>query len=654
MASLFTGGVFQAIGSTGLALPGALLYSYAAGGLTPLATHTDQGGLSDNANPVVCDAAGQASVWLGTATYRFILKTAAGVTVWDRDNVSSFAALNDLSSTSSTTRGDALIGVKRTVTSYATTQHAWHESQPVNVRSDSAAVGDGATNDTSGLNVALAANRSATLGDGTFLATPPAGASLADITRDYAHIAGPGCFKVRSGTYYLGTPGAVDTYAYYRVSGHGAVVFGTGFDGNSQATILPYQPAGENVYFYPVNLYGDKQGQKAIANHSTGAGGHAVEGSNGTMMVVALNSAEEHNGIGTTNTEGLAIIGNVSADATDSHYYVNTDDTVTIVGNAGRGNTGGGGLDLAGATSAVAVGNAFTGGSANAVWALKSPNTATVYQRLLIASNLAYNNCSYPNNYQGEIQLGDYNNLAVAQGSDVAVIGNFVLPQDTPGGSGFNNGVWIHAGNTRTAVIGNVISPDAALITASQPVVRDMGSTKPIIAGNVSFGDTPGLVYWDAAPTTYAYYANNVNMRIHPSSVGLPSAMESSDGVWNYHIVRSLTKAGKTVMDIFYTGAGYVHDVIEITLSQANDNGAVSHRITARGVTAAATSVVINTTLFSVGTNPPVVTLNTAVNGRLRITAATAAGGFDNELCAFNIRITTPDDRPSRFVPVFA
>jgi hypothetical protein len=136
--------------------------------------------------------------------------------------------------------------------------------------------------------------------------------------------------------------------------------------------------------------------------------------------------------------------------------------------------------------------------------------------------------------------------------------------------------------------------------------------------------------------------------------VGLPSAMESSDGVWNYHIVRSLTKAGKTVMDIFYTGAGYVHDVIEITLSQANDNGAVSHRITARGVTAAATSVVINTTLFSVGTNPPGVTLNTAVNGRLRITAATAAGGFDNELCAFNIRITTPDDRPSRFVPVFA
>jgi hypothetical protein len=88
MASNFTGGVFQAQDATGV-LPGALLYSYAAGTTTPLATYTDQGGLSANANPVVCDANGQAHVHTGTAAYKWVLKTVTGVTVWTEDNWSS-------------------------------------------------------------------------------------------------------------------------------------------------------------------------------------------------------------------------------------------------------------------------------------------------------------------------------------------------------------------------------------------------------------------------------------------------------------------------------------------------------------------------------------------------------------------------------------
>jgi hypothetical protein len=140
MASNFTGGKFQAIGSDGLALPGALLYTYAAGGLTPLATYTDQGGLSSNANPVVCDAAGQASVWLGASAYRMILRTAAGVTVWDVDNLSAGASVSDLSSTSSTSLGDAMVGVKLNATgAVATTQHQINEERVCVTRFMSAA-----------------------------------------------------------------------------------------------------------------------------------------------------------------------------------------------------------------------------------------------------------------------------------------------------------------------------------------------------------------------------------------------------------------------------------------------------------------------------------------------------------------------------------
>ncbi len=86
MAVLFSGGKFHAENAAG-SVPGALLNTYAAGGLTPLATYTDQGGASENTNPVVCDSDGYASVWLGAASYRMILQDSDGLTIWDEDNI---------------------------------------------------------------------------------------------------------------------------------------------------------------------------------------------------------------------------------------------------------------------------------------------------------------------------------------------------------------------------------------------------------------------------------------------------------------------------------------------------------------------------------------------------------------------------------------
>ena len=87
MASLFTDGKFQAFDADGNPLASGKLYSYAAGTLTPLATYTTQAGTVANANPVILDSAGRASVWRGPASYRMILKTSADVTVWDVDNI---------------------------------------------------------------------------------------------------------------------------------------------------------------------------------------------------------------------------------------------------------------------------------------------------------------------------------------------------------------------------------------------------------------------------------------------------------------------------------------------------------------------------------------------------------------------------------------
>lgn len=89
----------QALDANGNALSGALLYTYAAGTSTPLATYSDVSLTTANANPVVADSGGFfGPVYQSAASYKIVLKTAAGVTVWSQDNVAAIA-LSAISST---------------------------------------------------------------------------------------------------------------------------------------------------------------------------------------------------------------------------------------------------------------------------------------------------------------------------------------------------------------------------------------------------------------------------------------------------------------------------------------------------------------------------------------------------------------------------
>lgn len=87
MAYNYSGGRFQAFDSSGDPLASGKVYTYYAGTTTPLASYTTQAATTPNANPVILDSAGRASIWLGPYAYRIILKTSADVTVWDDDNV---------------------------------------------------------------------------------------------------------------------------------------------------------------------------------------------------------------------------------------------------------------------------------------------------------------------------------------------------------------------------------------------------------------------------------------------------------------------------------------------------------------------------------------------------------------------------------------
>ena len=89
---------FRAFTATGTPLVGGKLYSYTTGTDTPKDTYSDSAGSVANTNPVVLDAAGEATVYLN-GQYKLVLKDADGVTKWTMDPVDGI----NTTSTSTTT-----------------------------------------------------------------------------------------------------------------------------------------------------------------------------------------------------------------------------------------------------------------------------------------------------------------------------------------------------------------------------------------------------------------------------------------------------------------------------------------------------------------------------------------------------------------------
>lgn len=84
--SLLPNPKFQAFDSNGDPLSGGLLYTYEPGTTTNKATYSDKDLTTPNANPVVLDSRGEATVYLDGST-KLLLKTSDGTTIWTMDNV---------------------------------------------------------------------------------------------------------------------------------------------------------------------------------------------------------------------------------------------------------------------------------------------------------------------------------------------------------------------------------------------------------------------------------------------------------------------------------------------------------------------------------------------------------------------------------------
>jgi hypothetical protein len=79
----------QALDDNGDPLDGGFLYTYATGTSTPATTYTDANLLVPNTNPIVLTAGGRYKIYLAPLSYKFVLKSSAGVVIDTTDPIGS-------------------------------------------------------------------------------------------------------------------------------------------------------------------------------------------------------------------------------------------------------------------------------------------------------------------------------------------------------------------------------------------------------------------------------------------------------------------------------------------------------------------------------------------------------------------------------------
>jgi hypothetical protein len=79
----------QFFDANGIPLSGGFVYTYASGSVTPLVTYKDNAGTA-NTNPIVLDAGGYATMYLGQSSYKFCVQNSSAVQQYCQDNIQNF------------------------------------------------------------------------------------------------------------------------------------------------------------------------------------------------------------------------------------------------------------------------------------------------------------------------------------------------------------------------------------------------------------------------------------------------------------------------------------------------------------------------------------------------------------------------------------
>ena len=166
--SMLAGAGAQFFDNNGIPLAGGLVYTYAAGTNTPQATYTTSAGSIAHANPIVLDSAGRiptgGEIWLTDAvSYKFVLQTSAAVTIATYDNVTGNSS--GIYAAFAASSGSSLVGFIQAGTGAVATTAQTKLRESLSLL-DFGAVGNGTTDDTAAIQLAVTAASSGQWIDG--------------------------------------------------------------------------------------------------------------------------------------------------------------------------------------------------------------------------------------------------------------------------------------------------------------------------------------------------------------------------------------------------------------------------------------------------------------------------------------------------------
>lgn len=528
---------------------------------------------------------------------------------------------------------------------------------------DFGATGDGVTDDTEAfndLNAHIASSIvpvSVFIPKGTYIVNPLLCTSpsfLLQLVADFSEVECEGLIKIKAGPdYTIGR--AIGSEWYFSVidiKANECKVMGVALDGNGTATLSGYKSSIVNLRWQGVTALGPRDGVNYHkGNRITKCRTYNNGGQSFTMQwnkngVIEGCYSYGCSGMGFSRCERSILVHNIAENSHDAPFISNGRcHDILIKGNLSDVTTNGSGIDVTGTTGCIVEGNII---KRSAAWGLLvgyNVQNSNYSENVRVRGNLFESNSQGDVSFPSEICVGSAYTDRAINATDVVIENNtFVL--DGSAGA--------FRGQTAKMAYGAV-----NVVVRDNEIYGTLSSSKMIFtvssasSKNISFvrnrwnGDgTPFITTSTTYLGTFAVY-DNVGIQLDANAGRMPNRGKENAGTLEMSLNRNIGTSDVDIVTIWLPG-GLQFIVLEVCIVQSGSGGVLSKCYVISGYSGTTVSVISDTsTIAATGSNPPVLTPDTAEAGvfRLKISSTGVARattihtkliGIDHGAVSFN------------------